>query len=404
MLFWVVVLSVVLVSAVFLIWVFQRDLSASSEEENLRLKRNVELYQQRMRKAAQELKKEYITEADYQLQEIELGKRLLKDIAQLQVAPKQSVERKKWLLLLAITPFLALTLYSSLGAWQDWQITQQLQALSQSENMEQFEQRVEKLHQALEKRIEQKPASLSYRMLLADYAMNKSDFTGAAAHYGVVAELLPDDDEAWARYAQAEFLRNNRVLNANVAQAMDNALQINPLNPTVLGLQGIQAAEAGDYQTAVGAWQRLLSTLPKASNEAEIIRQGIQTLVEQYGVAVEAPEAIPSGDSIEVNVSLSQELENLDPNLSVFVYARASEGPAVPLAAEKFRLKDLPVNVVLDDSKAMLEQFRLSLHQYVIIGARISFTGDAMPQEGDIRIESEAIDWREQKSINLQLK
>lgn len=404
MLFWFIVSSVVFVSVVFLIWVFQRELSVSAEDEDLRLKRNVELYQQRMRKAAQELKKAYISEADYQAQKIELGKRLLKDAAQLQVAPKQSVDRKKWLLLLAVAPFFALTLYNSLGAWQDWQITQQLQALSQSENMEQFEQRVEKLHQALEHRIEQKPDSLSYRMLLADYAMNKSDFTNAAAHYGVVAELLPEDDEAWARYAQAEFLRNQRVLNANVAQAMDNALQINPFNPTVLGLQGIQAAEAGDYQTAVSAWQRLLSTLPNDSNEAAIIRQGIQTLVEQYGVEVETPKTVLSDDAIEVNVSLSHELDNLDPNLSVFIYARASNGPAVPLAAEKLRLQDLPISVVLDDSKAMLEQFRLSLHQHVVIGARISFTGDAMPQEGDIRVESEAIDWREQKSISLQLK
>lgn len=404
MLFWLIVSSVVLVSVIFLIWVFQRNLTANNEEEGLRLKRNVELYQQRMRKAAQELKKDYISEADYQALEHELGKRLLRDVAQLQVAPKQSVDRKKWLLLLAVTPFFALTLYSSLGAWQDWQITQQLQALSQSESMEQFEQRAEKLHQALEHRVEQKPDNISYRMLLADYAMNKSDYTNAAAHYGVVAELLPDDDEAWARYAQAEFLRNNRQLNANVAQAMDHSLQINPLNPTVLGLQGIQAAEAGDYQTAVTAWQRLLSVLPEGSNEAKVIRQGIETLLEKHDVELIDNQAELSDENIVVEVSLSHELANLDPELAVFIYARAHEGPAAPLAAEKVQLQDLPLRIQLDDSKAMLEQFRLSLHQQVVVGARISFTGDAMPQEGDIRVESEPLNWREHNSVHLQLK
>lgn len=404
MLFWFIASSIVLIAVVFLIWVFQRELHLNPEEENMRLKRNVELYQQRMRRAAQELKKAYISEADYQAQELEYGKRLLRDVAQLQLAGKQSVDRKKWLLLLAVAPFFAFTLYSSLGAWQDWQITQQLQQLSQSESMEQFEQRVVKLHQALERRIEQKPDSLSYRMLLADYAMNKNDYAVAAAHYGVVAELLPEDDEAWARYAQAEFLRNERVLNANVAQAMDNALQINPFNPTVLGLQGIQAAESGDYQAAVTAWQRLLSTMPEGSEEANIIRQGIKTLSEQHGVSVEAESESSSRGSVEVNVDLSNELANLDPHLTVFVYARAESGPAAPLAAERLQLKDLPVSVRLDDSKAMLEQFRLSLHENVVIGARISFSGDAMPQEGDIRVESEPLNWRAAQSVQLHLQ
>lgn len=402
MLFWLIVSTAVFFSIVFLLWVFQRDVSHQFDDDNTRTKRNVELYQQRLRRASQEVKKGYISEQDFQSLELELGRRLLRDVEQLQQAPKQSTDRRKWLLLLAVTPMFAFTLYASLGAWQDWQITEQLRQLSQSDSEEQFNQRVKALHSSLERRIERRPDNLSYRMLLADYAMNKGDYNGAAAHYGVVTELLPDDDEAWARYAQAEFMRNKRVLNANVAQAMDNALQINPRNATVLGLQGIQAAEAEDYVSAIDAWQKLLSIMPQQSPEADIIRQGIADLQERAGIE---PTVIDAAilEGIEVTVSLGENYAGLDKNTAVFIYARASQGPRAPLAAVKLQLKDLPATVSLDDSKAMLEQFKLSLHEQVHIGARISFTGDAMPQDGDIRVESEAIEWREQKAISLDL-
>lgn len=403
--FWIIILSITALAILFLLWLFKRDISATSDSESLRLKRNVELYQARLQRAQDDFNKGFIDESEWQQIQTEFARQLLADTQHLQSAPSQSEQRKKWLLLFVPMPLLAISLYFSIGAWPDWQITQQINQLGQSSSQQEYNQRYEQLHEAMAKRLQQKPEQLSYRFMLADYAMSKQDFAAAAMHYGIVAELMPDDDEVLARFAQAEYFRNDRQLNATVAQAMDKALSINPANRTVLGLQGIYSIEAGDFTTALTAWQRLLSTLPPDSPDADIIRQGIANIRERMGDEGQTDEAEQQAlQSIAVNVELDSSLADLPSDLVVFVYARAAQGPAIPLAAERLQLGQLPISVTLDDSKAMLPQMKLSMHAKVIIGARISFSGQAIAQEGDYQVESEAVDWRMLEKLELRIK
>lgn len=403
MIFWISLFVLTLLSAVFLLWLLQRQVAAPADSETLRLRRNVELYQQRLARLGDELAKQFVSQEDYEIEKAELGRQLLRDVEGLHKAPEQAQQRKPWLLLFVPVPVLALFLYLSLGAFADWQITQQLQALSASKSMEEYQQRFDQVHDAIVERVKQKPDHISYRLILADYALNKRDYQQAIMHYGILAELLPEDDEILARYAQAEYLRNDQRMNANVAQYLDKALRINPDNRTALGLQGIYAMESEDYQGAITAWQKLLRTLDADAPDAAIIREGISRAEKALGGKAKTEPAASESD-IAVHISVADTVKALDGNLTVFVYARAASGPAMPLAAQKLRLADLPAKVILNDSQAMMPTMKISNHQQIIVGARVSLSGQPTSQAGDWQAETEAINWQEKKSVSLEIK
>jgi len=85
-------------------------------------------------------------------------------------------------------------------------------------------------------------------------------------------------------------------------------------------------------------------------------------------------------------------LNKVDPNTTLFIYARASEGPPMPLAVHKGLAKDLPITVTLDDSMAMMPQMSLSSFPKVIVGARLSSNGQPQGQSGDYEGYSDAIE------------
>lgn len=98
-----------------------------------------------------------------------------------------------------------------------------------------------------------------------------------------------------------------------------------------------------------------------------------------------APPQSAAAPGLEVRVSLAPELAGrMPPATTVFVFARAAAGPPMPLAVQRLRLADLPATVRLDDSMAMMPQMRLSSFPQVVVGARVSPSGQAMPQPGDL--------------------
>ena len=88
---------------------------------------------------------------------------------------------------------------------------------------------------------------------------------------------------------------------------------------------------------------------------------------------------------LTVNVALDPKLANrLDPEATLFVFARAASGPPMPLAIQRLKASQLPATVTLDDSTSMMPSMRLSKFTEVVVGARISKSGNAMPRSGDL--------------------
>ena len=97
------------------------------------------------------------------------------------------------------------------------------------------------------------------------------------------------------------------------------------------------------------------------------------------------PQTTLPARSIKVTVKLSPALAGKTaPGDTVFIFARAAQGPKMPLAIVRKQVKDLPVSVTLDDSMAMLPEMKMSSFPQLVIGARVSKTGDAVPKSGDL--------------------
>jgi cytochrome c-type biogenesis protein CcmH len=167
---------------------------------------------------------------------------------------------------------------------------------------------------------------------------------------------------------------------------IEQALQSNPANLKALALAGTAAYERRDYAAAVGYWSRAQAGAPPDSDFSRGLQSSIADARAAGGAAV-APAA--AGASISGRVSLAPALAaRVSPDDTVFIFARAVDGPRMPLAIVKRRAAELPLSFSLDDSLAMSPETKLSAHAQVVVGARISRSGNALPQSGDLEGQS----------------
>ena len=94
-------------------------------------------------------------------------------------------------------------------------------------------------------------------------------------------------------------------------------------------------------------------------------------------------------------------MQDTNPKDTLFIFARSVDGPRMPIAVVRKQMSDLPLTVVLDDSASMMEQRRLSRFDKVVVSARISRTGDAMPQQGDLIGKNITVDMMQTGSVKI---
>jgi cytochrome c-type biogenesis protein CcmH len=161
-----------------------------------------------------------------------------------------------------------------------------------------------------------------------------------------------------------------------------------------LALAGSAAFEAGRFAQARAQWEKLLATVPADSEAAQGVRASIAQARAKEGSAAapEAPAAMASTATLSGEVSLSPALAaKAKPEDTVFIFARAAEGPRVPLAVLKRRVADLPLKFTLDDTLAMQPDLKLSGFAQVVVGVRVSASGSATGQSGDLVGKSEPV-------------
>lgn len=192
-----------------------------------------------------------------------------------------------------------------------------------------------------------------------------------------------------AQLAQIRFFMAERELTDEVQALVDETLEQDPRQPTVLGLLGIHAFDDGDYEQAIDHWRRAIANI-EDPNTVSSLRDGIQ--VAQQRMGIEPEETVAEGNGVRVRVSLDEALaERVDDDASVFITARDTEGELPPLAVVRAQVSELPMTVVLDDSAAMSPQAQISQVQEARLVVRVSPTGEAMPQPGDLFGDLESV-------------
>lgn len=222
----------------------------------------------------------------------------------------------------------------------------------------------------------------------------------AIARAGESASLLTD-------YADALAAQNNGKLAGEPLKLVERALVLEPKHVKALALSGTAAFDAQDYAGAVRQWEQVASALPPESPFLQQVRGSIDEARKlgglppgpSIGIVATAPAATaaaPAADpatiartAVRGRVSLAPALAaQAQPEDTVFVLARAANGPRMPLAVLRKQVKDLPFDFSLDDSMAMAPTAKISDHPQVIVVARISKTGNATPSAGDLSGQS----------------
>jgi len=365
-------------------------------------KDNVAIFKERLQELNQEKKQGYLDETAYQHLKLELEKSLLNDVESRvdSAAVVLLRQNRHWLMagfLSALVLLGSAFLYLKLGRSEDYMryLVLQEQVAESDKKLSDFKAMIAQLRAKLT----EKPEELPQWYLLAKSYLSIGDYDKAVDTFLRMSRFIPKDHPEYAaikgNYAQALFMAAGEAMTPEVIAAADSALAVDPKETGALTLKGLQAYDRQDYREAIDYWQQ--AELKAAPEQIEsFLKPAIASASEQLGIvppSAQQPQqqAVKTEASIPVRLSLDPALKSRVPNdQPVFVFAR-EVGGRMPLAVVKLTAGELPTTIVLDDSKAIMPAGKLSMAKQVTITARVSFSGQAIAQAGDLYAEAKSV-------------
>ncbi len=302
---------------------------------------------------------------------------------------------------LAILPLLALSLYFALGRPDlIGHVSHPPPQSASSQPRNQAAPSLEAAIEGLKARLQANPGSIKDWVLLAR-AYQATGKPGLAVDtYRRALKLAPDNPDLQLFYAEALGQEQEKAEEAE--RLVRSVLERFPQHPRALWMAGLIALQNQEPARAEQYWQRLLGQMPPDSDA----RRQLAKVMRKAGMAPEdAAENRKTKNlatRIQVTVNLSPELASkAKPDQTVYIFARAAEGPPMPLAIVRKQVRNLPVTVTLDDSMAMMPQMKLSNFSRIIVGARIAKSGNAQGAAGDLEGWSRPITVEKNNTVNL---
>jgi cytochrome c-type biogenesis protein CcmH len=248
---------------------------------------------------------------------------------------------------------------------------------------------INKMVEGLAEKMKNDPDNAQGWLMLGRSYKFQQQYPKAVDAFANAYRLLGNQAEVMLLYADAIAYASDKNLAGKPTELIFKALALEPDNMNALWLGGMAKAQQGDAVTAIKLWKKLAALLPPGSDAQQEI-QGLLTKIEseapQAATQLEATQQanVPVVD-IDVQVSLAPELQkSASPGDTVFIYAQALSGPKMPLAIVRKQVSDLPLTVSLNDTMAMMPNMKLSNFANVKLLARISKSGNAISQPGDL--------------------
>lgn len=368
-------------------------------EENLRL------YQER----TDELAASDLDEEQKQALQLELDREFLAANSAVVSAQTKASARYRWPVaaaLFVVSVGATVLLYQQWGAANEMRATELLEKASQAElTPPERSELIERLAAAGQKQ----PGNIEWNYLRGRLLNANGNFAEAAEVFADILVVLPEEATAdraatMSLLAQARFFAADQKADNGMYQLLKDSLELVPGNPQALGMAGMLAFELKDYQGAVNYWRQLwlsMGDTPEAQMLAQGILRAVEHVREQGG---EVDLSWMKRAEIKVLVDLSAEAKAaVDPADTVFVLARAVSGPPMPLAVQKLTVAQLPQVITLSDAQAMAPGMNLSSHEQVTLVARISKSGQPMPQSGDWQAEQSPVSNQEKELVKLMI-
>jgi len=433
--FWVISGILIVVALLFIV----PSLLKSRNEQEVRVERdavNVTVYRDQLAELEKDLENDILTQEQYNQSRQELQQRMLQDIPdQEEVVIKKSggfANIAISTLIVMTLPIAAVYLYLEIGD------TRGLLPQAQLANATQMQQHPGSNSEApaghdnfmsvldnLITRLNNNPEDVEgWFMLARTYAIMKR-YDEAASTYARLNEMIPNDPQILSDYADVLAMTNDGSLIGKPAELITEALNLDPEYPKALALAGTVEYEKKEFDQAAVYWERLLAVIPAESQLAQSVKESIADAKSLAGEKADiqppaqvadagsintvepnsnnnssssdmesqqlspdalTPSAKPLSLSISGTVAISDTVSSsVNPNDTLFIYARAETGPKMPLAILRLKAADLPTAFTLTDEMAMTPAMKLSSFPNVVIEARISKSGQAVPASGDLQ-------------------
>ena len=389
MIFWIAAIGLLLLALLILLPPILRVQVTDQADD--RQKQNIDIARDKKNDLDSQLAQGELNQEEYDNTLLDLQTALALDLENIEASDTHQQGRwVVWLLAVAI-PILSFGLYFQLGEYGviknpalaqvpvDTRAQNQLTDLS-----------VEEIEELIKQRLRNNPEDAEGWFVLGKTYMARQIFDKAITAYQRTYDLVGEEPGVMFSLADALAMQNDGAMQGEPEQLVRRGLEISPQDPTGLWLAGLAAEQRQDYKSAHASWTRLLPLIQNDPESSTEVRELIQ-LLEQRDPQLSASVAVVR--ILNLSISLAENLRHLAaPGDSVFVYAKAMDGPPMPLAVKRLTVQDLPADVILSDSDAMIQTMKLSTFARVIVGARVSISGNPVAQPGDLFVESGGID------------
>ena len=392
MIFWIVVAAMLLVGLACVILPVLRApkdmLSTDRQQQNINIARD------KKKGLDEQLSDVSLTQAEYDNALVELQTSLALDLEKSE--PSKVNQKGKWVIwVLALAlPMASIGLYFQVGEYQVIE-NPALAAIAQPNNQtSQMDMTLDQMVEVVKERLQKNPDDARGWFVLGKTMMEKGSFDKAVTAFQRTLDLTGDQESnVLFSLADALSMQNDGLMMGEPEAIIQQGLKVSPQDPTGLWLAGLAAEQRQDYKASFDYMAKLLPLVANSAESISEVKRFIALLQDQDPTLVVLPKESIQNPNVKVSVSLADEFKTqVVSNNVVFIYAKAASGPPMPLAVKRLAVSDLPITVELSDADAMMPSMMLSSFEDIIIGARVSKSGNPVAQPGDLYIETGIID------------
>lgn len=404
--FWFIAWGLTLLVLGVLVWpMLSRRESPTGGDTGTRLA----VYRQQLAELEEDRRQAVITDAQYEEAKCDIERRLLDETKPVQsrvpVRLSRVSSRAIAVAVAVLIPTVSGVLYWKLGsppAIGERTVVPSRQGGSDSDH--QTVEGLDALAAKLKRRLEQAPGDGAGWALLARSYVELGRHAEAVPIYEKAVQLVPDDAQLLADYADALGMLQERKLEGKPERLVRHALKIDPNNVKALMLAGTVAFDRKEFTQAAQYWERAVRNLPDEADaetrqelqagiaEAKALAEGRPVPVAAGRTSSDPSQGPVSAKAITGTIRVAPALARKgSPDDTLFVFAREAAGPPMPVAAVRATGKDLPFAFRLDDTTSPMPSRKLSAATEVVVVARLSKSGEAMPKSGDLQGQSRPV-------------
>lgn len=372
-----------------------RPLVKTSDSE-IRKQKNIEVFQQSLGELENDREEDIITLEEFEKLKTELQRSFLSDMDDEKIRQQSATGKTNKLiplLCLLFIPLFSYSLYEIVGSARDLELPEIMQALGEAETAEEQLAGLNRLAEILQDRFDRHEDDIQNGYMLGTLYLELENYAGAISTFSAMTphmEDSPDKATVLGQLAQSMYMAAESQITPEIQQIINQTLAMNPNEYAVMSLLAIEAFINEDFGQALTFWRRQLIQMDPNSQQAVVLRsriEQVESLLPEFASTPDPEQG--GGTSVTLLVSLDDSVkELLDDAMTLYVFARRAEG-GPPVAAVNLSVQEFPFEITLDDSLAMLPGNNLSSAENVFVGARLSRSGQAIAQPGDIEAVSE---------------